>query len=328
MRRPTTLYVRLAMIALLTLGLLLAPLCAGAQQPSNIPRVGLMEYAPSWEPFLEGLRQLGYVEGRNIGLERRSAVETPDQLPSVAAELVRLKVDVLVTLGTPATRAAKQATRTIPIVMIAVADPRQTGLVTSFARPGGNITGLTIVGPELAAKRLQLLKEVVPGLSRVAFLWNPANQGTAINFESAKTGARSLGVTLQSVAVRSPAELESAFAAMMRERPDGFMMTADPMHLLQTDRIVDFIARNRLPAIYQVRESVVAGGLMSYGASRADLFRRAATYVDKILKGVKPADLPVEEPTQFELVINLKTAKAIGVTFPALLRSQADEVIE
>ena len=174
-----------------------------------------MEYAAAWEPFMQGLRSLGYVEGHNIALERRPAVETPDQLPNVAAELVRLKVDVLVTSGTPATLAAKQATQTFPIVMMAVADP-QAGLVASFARPGGNITGLTIVGPELAAKRLQLLKEVAPGVSRVAFLWNPANPGTAINFESALAGARSLGVTLQSVAVRSPAELESAFAAMMR----------------------------------------------------------------------------------------------------------------
>jgi putative tryptophan/tyrosine transport system substrate-binding protein len=229
----------IGLAVVLAIGLLTAPLAAGAQQPANIPRVGIMEYAAAWEPFLQGLRSLGYVEGRNIALERRSAVETPDQLPNVAAELVHLKVDVLVTLGTPATRAAKQATQTIPIVMIAVADPRQTGLVASFARPGGNITGLTIVGPELAAKRLQLLKEVAPGVSRVAFLWNPANPGTAINFESAQAGARSLGVTLQSVAVRSPAELESAFAAMMRERPDAFMMTDDPMHLLQTDRIND-----------------------------------------------------------------------------------------
>ena len=310
------------------LGLLLAPRVRMHSSRQTSRASALMEYAAAWEPFLQGLRSLGYVEGRNIALERRAAVETPDQLPNVAAELVRLKVDVLVTLGTPATRAAKQATQTIPIVMIAVADPRQTGLVASFARPGGNITGLTIVGPELAAKRLQLLKEVVPGVSRVAFLWNPANPGTAINFESAQAGARSLGVTLQSVAVRSPAELESAFAAMMRERPDAFMMTADPMHLLQTERIIDFVNRRRLPAIYQVRESVVAGGLMSYGASRADLFRRAATYVDKILKGIKPADLPVEEPSRFELVINLKAAKAIGLTFPELFLSQADELIQ
>ena len=267
------------------------------------------------------------MEGQNIAIERRPAVETPDQLATVAAELVRLKVDVLVTLGTPATRAAKQATQTIPVVMIAVADPRQTGLVANFARPGGNITGLTIVGPELAAKRLQLLKDVVPGVARVAFLWNPANPGTAINFESAQLGARSLGVMLQSVAVRIPSELENTLAAMMRERPDAFMMTADPMHLLQSDRIIDFVNRRKLPAVYQVRDSVVAGGLMSYGASRADLFRRAAAYVDKILKGIKPADLPVEEPIRFELVVNLKTAKALGLTFPESLLGQADEVI-
>ena len=322
--------IRLAvtLVVTLALGLLLAPLSADADQPLRIPVIGIIEYEPSWQPFLQALRELGYVEGRNITIERRSGAGAPDRLATVAAELVRLKVDILVTLGTPATRAAKQATQTIPIVMIAVADPRQTGLVTSFARPGGNITGLTILGPELAAKRLQLLKEVVPGVSRVAFLWNPANPGTAVNLENVQAGARALKVAVQSVAVRSPTELESAFAAMMKERPDAFMMTADPMHLLHTNWIVDFVNRSRLPAVYQVRESVVAGGLMSYGTSRADLFRRAATYVDKMLKGAKPADLPIEEPTQFQLVVNLKTAKALGLTVPRSLLLRADEVIQ
>ena len=202
------------------------------------------------------------------------------------------------TLGTPATLAAKQATQTIPIVMIAVADPQRTGLVASFARPGGNITGLTILGPELAAKRLQLLKEVVPKVSRVAFLWNPDNPGTAINFESVQAGARTLGVEVQSIKVSSPTELESALAAMMREHPDAFMMTADPMHLLHAALIIDFVNKRRLPAMYQVKESAVAGGLMSYGPYRPDLFLRAATFVDKILKGAKPGDLPIEEPRQ------------------------------
>ena len=319
---PVTLAVTLA------LSLLLAPHSTDADRPLGIPVIGIIEYNRSWQPFLQALRDLGYVEGRNMAIERRSGTGAPDRLANVAAELVRLKVDVLVTLGTPATRAAKQASQTIPIVMIAVADPRQTGLVTSFARPGGNITGLTILGPELGAKRLQLLKEVVPGVSRVAFLWNPNNLGTAVNLENVQAGARTLKVAVQSVAVRSPSELESAFAAMMRERPDAFMMTADPMHLLHTDWIVDFVNRSRLPAVYQVRESVVAGGLMSYGTSRADLFRRAATYVDKILKGAKPADLPIEEPTQFELVVNLKTAKALGLTIPQSVLGRADQVIQ
>jgi putative ABC transport system substrate-binding protein len=314
-------------IVTLTLALLLAPFCADAQ-PAKIPRIGLVEYSASWEPFLQGLRSLGYVEGQNIAIERRSTEETPNRLAKVAAELVRLKVDVLVTLGTPASLAAKQATQTIPIVMIAVADPKRTGLVASFARPGGNITGVTILGPELGAKRLQLLKEVVPGVSRVAFLWNPANPGTAINLENVQAGARTLGVVVQSVEVRSASELEGAFAAMMKERPDAFMMTADPMHLLQTKWIVDFVNRRKLPAMYQVRESVVAGGLMSYGTNRAELFQRAATYVDRILKGAKPADLPVQEPRRFELVVNLKTAKALGLTFPPSLLRQADEVIQ
>jgi putative ABC transport system substrate-binding protein len=290
---------------------------------------GSLSAAPSFiRAFQEGLRELGYVEGQNIAIERRSTAGAADRLTSVAAELVRLKVDVLVTLGTPATRAAKQVTQAIPIVMVAVGDPQQTGLVASFARPGGNVTGLTILGPELAAKRLQLLKEVVPGVSRVAFLWNPGNPGTAVNLENVRAGARELKVAVQSVPVRGPSELESAFATMMRERPDAFMMTADPVHLLHTNWIVDFVNRRRLPAMYQVRESVLAGGLMSYGANRADLFRRAATYVDKILKGARPADLPVEEPTRFELVINLKTARALGLTLPSPVLSQADEVIQ
>jgi ABC-type uncharacterized transport system substrate-binding protein len=242
--------------------------------------------------------------------------------------LVRLKVDVLVTLGTPATLAAKQATLTIPIVMIGVGDPQRTGLVASLAHPGGNITGLTILGPELAAKRLQLLKEVVPNVSRVAFLWNPGNSGTAVNFENVQAGARALGVAVQSIQVRSPTELENALAAMMRERPDAFMMTADPMHLLHAARIIDFVNKRRLPAMYQVKENAVAGGLMSYGPHRPDLFRRAATYVDKILKGVKPGDLPVEEPRRVELVINLKIAKALGLTIPQSVLLRADEVIE
>jgi putative ABC transport system substrate-binding protein len=283
--------VRLAitLVVTLALGLLLAPRLAAADRTPRIPVIGIIEYEVSWQPFLQALRDLGYREGQNIAIERRSAAGAPDRLANVAADLARLKVDVLVTLGTPATRAAKQATQVIPIVMIAVADPRETGLVASFARPGGNITGLTILGPELAAKRLQLLKDVVPGISRVAFLWNPANPGTAVNLENAKAGARALKVAVQSVAVRSPSELESAFVTMMRDRPDAFMMTADPMHLLHTNWIVDFVNRSKLPAIYQVRESVIAGGLMSYGTSRADLFRRAATYLDKILKGGRPA---------------------------------------
>ena len=196
-------------IVTLTLGILLAPLCADAQQPAKIPRIGIIEYAASWEPFLQGLRGLGYVEGQNIAIEYRSAEGKPDRLANVAAELVRLKVDVIVTLGTPATLAAKQATQTIPIVMVGIGDPLRTGLVASLARPGGNITGLTIFGPELGAKRLELLKEVVPKFSRVAFLWNPANQATAVNFENAQAGARAFGVALQSVEVSSPADRKS-----------------------------------------------------------------------------------------------------------------------
>jgi putative ABC transport system substrate-binding protein len=237
-------------------------------------------------------------------------------------------VDVIATFATTATYAAKQATTTVPIVMIAVGDPVRSGLVTSLARPEGNITGNTILGPELAAKRLQLLKEVFPTISRIAFLWNPNNASHAAYLEEWKAAAPTLGVKMHFVAVNSSDEFEGAFAAMMRERPDAFAMTADPFHLLHIVWITDFLAKNRLPGMYQVREQVVAGGLMSYGASVPDLFRRGASYVHKILQGTRPAELPVEQPVKFELVINLKTAKALGFTIPESFLLRADEVIE
>jgi putative ABC transport system substrate-binding protein len=247
---------------------------------------------------------------------------------AAATELAQLPVDVIVTFGSPATQAAKQATTTIPIVMVWIGDPVRAGFVASLAHPGGNITGNTILGPEVAAKRLQLFKLAVPTMSRVAFLWNPDNPSHAPYLDKWKAAAPALGVEMLFVAVRSSDEFDSAFAAMIRERPDAFTMTADLLHQLHIGWIIDFLARNRLPGMYQVRENVVAGGLMSYGASFADLSRHAAGYVHKILQGTRPADLPVEQPTKFDLTVNLKTAKSLGLTIPESFLLLADEVIE
>jgi ABC-type uncharacterized transport system substrate-binding protein len=304
------------------------PLAVEAQPATKIPRVGLLDYTASWDPLRQGLRDLGYVEGQNIALEYRRSEGRSERLPALAAELVRLKVNVIVTAGTPPTKAAMQATTTIPIVMVSIGDPLRTGLVASLARPGGNVTGNTILGAELAGKRLQLLKDILPNFSRVAFLWNPANASQIPHFDEIQAAARVLGLTVQSVEVRDPTEFESAFLKMIRDRPDALIMTADAMHQLHLAWIVDFTAKRRLPAMYQLKEYVEAGGLMSSGASQADLFRRAAIYVDKILKGAKPADLPVEQPTKFELVINLKTAKALGLTIPPSVLGRADHVIQ
>jgi len=237
-------------------------------------------------------------------------------------------VNIIVTRGTPETLAAKQATTTIPIVIAGAGDPVRSGLVSSLARPGGNVTGLTVLGPGLAAKRLDLLKEAVPNMSRVAFLWNPANPDQKSSFNEVQAGARALGVTLQSVEARSREELEQALAMMKQSRPSALLMTADGVHQRYIGRIVAFTSEIRLPAMYQLKEAVDRGGLMSYGASLPDLGRLAASYVDKILKGAKPADLPVEQPTKFELVINLKTARALGLTIPQTLLLRADQVIE
>jgi putative ABC transport system substrate-binding protein len=318
----------IGLAVILSVSLTLAPLASEAQQATKIPRVGLLDYTAFWDPLRQGLRDLGYVEGQNIALEYRRSEGRSERLPDLAAELVRLKVDVIVTAGTPPTQAAMRATTTIPIIMVSIGDPLRTGLVASLARPGGNVTGNTILGAELAGKRLQLLKDILPNFSRVAFLWNPANASQIPHFDEIQAAARVLGLRVQSVEVRDSTEFESAFLKMMRDRPDALIMTADAMHQLHLAWIVDFTAKRRLPAMYQTKEYVEAGGLMSYGASQADLFRRAAVYVDKILKGAKPADLPVEQPSKFELVINLKTAKALGLTIPPSVLGRADHVIE
>ena len=305
------------------------PLAARAQQPSlKMPRIGIIDNTAFWGHFRQGLRDLGYVEGQNIAFEYRSAEGDPDRLAAAATDLARLPVDVIATYGTPATSAAKRATTTIPIVMIAIGDPARVGLVASLAHPGGNVTGNSNQGPELAAKRLQLFRLAFPATSRVAFLWNPNNAMQAAYLEEWKAAAPALGVEMLFVAVGSADDFASAFDMMMRKRPDAFTMTADPLHLLHIGWIIDFLARRRLPAMYQVRENVVAGGLMSYGPSLPDLFRRGAGYVHKILQGTRPADLPVERPTKFELIVNLKVAKATGFTIPESFILLADEVIE
>jgi len=304
------------------------PLAARAQQPAKIPRIGIIDDSPIWNAFRHGLRDLGYLEGQNVAFDYRYAGGLPDRLAWVVVELVHRPVDLIATFGTPPTLAAKQATTTIPIVMMGVGDPVGSGLVSSLARPGGNITGNTILGPEVAGKRLQLLKEVIPSLSRVAFLWNPDNASHPAQLAELRVAVEALGIKLLPVPVRSSDELDNAFAAMMRERPDAFLMTNDPFHQLSIGRIIDFLANNRLPGMFVTREVAVAGGLLSYGASLPDLFRRGAVYVHKILQGTKPAELPIEQPVKFELVVNLKTAKTMGLSIPESFLLRADEAIE
>ncbi len=327
-----------ALVVTLALGLLAAPLAADAQQGGKAHRIGLLlpgsppapsASLPTLDAFLQGLRELGYVEGRNVAIEYRWAGGKLEPLQDLAAELVRLNVDVIVTSTFRAIQAAKKATSTIPIVMATVGDPVVTGLVASLARPGGNITGLSLLAPELAGKRLELLKETLPGLSRVAVLWNSASPAMGYTFRETRVAAEQLGVKLQSLEVQGdPTDFERAFALVIKERPDGLFVTLDAFTSLHRGRIAELAARHRLPAIYELREYVDAGGLMAYGPSSRDLWRRAATYVDKILKGAKPADLPVEQPTKFELIINLKTAKALGLTIPQSVLMRADQVIE
>jgi putative tryptophan/tyrosine transport system substrate-binding protein len=312
------------------------PLAARAQQVGKVARIGYLgTSSPSLErqlvdAFRQRLRELGHVEGENIAIEYRWAEGRDDRLPSLAAELVRLKPDVIVTSGTPGTLAAKQATNTIPIIFASSGNPVQGGLVASYARPGGNVTGFTILGPDLEGKRLELLKETVSGLSRIAVLWNPTNPGlTAGYYQQMRAAATALGVTVQpATEVRRADDLKNAFSTIAGERPHAMFVLADRLLLAYRMQIVNFAATNRLPGMYPYREYVDAGGLMSYAPSDIDLFRRAAGYVHRILQGTKPANLPVEDPTKFELVINVKVAKAIGLDVSPTLLARADEVIE
>jgi len=316
--------------------LLAAPLAAEAQQGAKVPRIGYLatSLGPSphlREAFLQGLRDLGYAEGRNVVIEYRDPEGKLERLPALAAELAALKVDVIVAVSTPQALAAKQASRYIPIVFASAADPVGSGLVGSHARPGGNVTGLASLTQELVSKCLEQLKQAVPGVNRVAVLWNPGTRGERTEqdmLKEAEVAAQSLGVRLQFFEARRPEDIEGAFSEMTRARADALTVLSSTLFFQQRRRLVDQAAKTRLPAVYPWREAADAGGLMSYGASVADLHRRAATYVDKILKGAKPGDLPVEQPTKFELVINLKTAKALGITIPQSVLARADEVIQ
>ena len=324
-----------ALVVMFAFGILTAPLESDAQQAGKVYRIGFIHTAAPEEvahlakALGEGLRELGYVEGRNIVFERRSANGKQERLPALAAELVRLKVDVIVTGANPVIAAVKQATATIPVVMAVSRDPVGAGFIASLARPGGNITGLANdPTPEILSKNLELLKEAAPGVSRVAFLWNPVPPGAGTYKNVVESAARKLGVAFQSVEVRGRNEFEGAFAAMVRERADGVVVAGDPVIFGPRSQVVILAARNRLPAVYAQREFAEAGGLMSYGPNVADQFRRAATYVDKILKGAKPGNLPVEQATKFEFVINLKTAKTLGLPIPQSVLIRADQVIE
>jgi putative ABC transport system substrate-binding protein len=325
---------RRTFMAMLTGGLLAAPLAAEAQAPAKVPRIGFLfgptpaVSAPYLEAFRQGLRELGYVEGQNIAIEYRWAEGKYERLPALAAELVRLKVDVIVTSAPPVPLAAKQATSTIPIVFTTAIDPVAQGLVVSLARPGGNITGLASIGQEVVGKHLELLKEVAPKVSQVAVLQNPSTPLHTQILRQAEDAARALEVHLHVLQARTPAEIDAAFTAMRSQRAGGVLVLRDAFFFAQRTQIVALAAKSRLPAVYGFREEAEAGGLMAYGASLHQMWRRAATYVDKILKGAKPADLPVEQPTKFELVINLKTAKALGLTIPPSLLLRADEVIQ
>jgi putative ABC transport system substrate-binding protein len=320
------------LLVALACSLLAAPLTAKAQQPAKIYRIGLLgaispsAYAPFIEAFRQGLRDLGYVEGKNIVIDSRWAEGRYERLPDLAAELVRLKVDVIVTHGPPASRAAKEATTTTPIVMALVGDAVATGLVASLARPGGNITGSSFFLPELSAKRLELLKEAIPGVTRVAVFVNPGNPTFPPALKAMELTAGSSGVELQQVKVRAANEIEGAFAAMAKRRAHALVVIEDALFSAHARRIAELATKSRLPTM-GFTEYAEAGGLMSYGVNRSDLWRRAAVFVDKILKGAKPADLPVEQPTRFELVINLKTAKALGLTIPPSIMVRADQVI-
>ena len=306
------------------------PPAVQAQQAGRVYRIGILGNAPStyWDQFLQSLRERGYFEGQNVRIEHRYVEGRVERSPEFATELIGLKVDLLVASGSPAARAAKQATATIPIIAILVSDPVGQGLAASLARPGGNVTGLSNLLPELGAKRLELLKEAYPSVSRVAVLWNPANQGSVIVWKRLTAGARTLGITLRSLEVRDPHDLEGAFALMARQRPDALMTLDDHLIFQYGTSIVDFATKSRLPAMHGSREAVEAGGLVAYSVDISAAFRRAAEYAAKILNGANPGDLPFEQPTKFELLINLKTARALGLTIPRAVMLRADQVMQ
>jgi len=325
---------RLALIAAIVIAALAAALESYPQQPKPVPRIGMVlqggaeDTSSGVAAFRKGLRDLGYVEGQNISIEYRYyRPPGPDALAGIARELVQSKVDVLTAMSTPEIRALMQATTTIPIVMIVAGDPVGSGLVESLARPGGNVTGLTIMTTELDGKRLELLREVVPKISRVGVLFNPANPVVRRNAQGVQAAGQALGITVHPVEVRESSDLPNAFSSVTGAHDKALIVVVDPVTWVNRMTILDLTARNRLPAMFYVKEFVDLGGLMSYGPSSLDQFRRAAIYVDKILKGARPAELPVQQPTKFELIVNLKTAKALGINIPESILVRADEVI-
>jgi ABC-type uncharacterized transport system substrate-binding protein len=316
-------------IALLGGAAAAVPLAAHAQQrPKKIPRIGIIDDGSLWTAFRQAMSEAGYIEGKTIAYEYRVAEGDPARLAAAAAELVRLPVDMIATYGTPASRAAKTATSTIPIVAISIGAPVQAGLVQSLAHPGGNVTGNTILSPDLGPKRLQLVKEIIPTAARVALLWNPDNVSNTMILEQLRAAAPALGLEFTAVEARSAADFSGAFATLARERPDAVLFTSDAVHQSNMQKIVSFQFQQGLPGMFQTKDNAVAGGLMSYGANFPAMFRQAAFFAEKILSGIKPADLPMQTPQRFELVINLKTAKAIGVTISEGVLLRADEVIE
>ena len=323
---------RRTFIASVAGGFLAEPFAVEAQQPTEMRRVGFLSAGSTVlalrTVFIESLANLGWIEGKNVAFEWRYAENKLERLPDLAAELIRTKPDVIVAAGTLAPLTLKRATATIPVVMQNAGAPVESGLVASLAQPGGNITGLSLDSPELAGKRLQLLKEIRPAVSRVAVLWNAANPYPALVLQQTREAALTLGIEILSFEVRGPADIADALESVTRQRPNALITVEDPLTLNERVYIVEFTARNRLVAMYGLREFVNAGGLIAYGANLADLQRRCAGYVDKILRGAKPGDLPIQQPTKFELVINLKTAEALGLTIPQSLLVRADEVIQ
>lgn len=303
-----------------------APIVARAEP--KIARVGIIDDAPIWNEFREQLHSLNYVEGQNIAFEYRVAQGIPDRLQRAAEELSHIPVDVIAVFGTPAAQAAKRATRTIPIVAISIGDPIGAGLIASLARPGGNMTGNTILGPDVVSKRLQILKDAIPGASRIAFLWNPDNASNNAIWEQLREAVPLFNMTLMPLQARAPSDFAHVFAQLSADRPDALLTTNDPLHQAHMKEVIAFLLESKVAGVFQIKRNVVDGGLMSYGASFPDLFRRGASYVDKILHGTRPEDLPFEQPVTFELAVNLKTAKTIGLQIPAALLARADEVIE
>ena len=326
---------RLAVIVALGVAVLLGPIDTGAQPSKGVYRIGLLDYgAPTavrqdwWNAFRQQMRELGYVEGQNVIFESRSANGENERLPKLAAELVGLKVDVIVTGATNATIAAKRATSTIPIVTAVGSDPVALGLVGSLRQPGGNVTGMTSVSSDLAAKRLEFMRLVVPNASHVAVLWDEGDPASRLAVQESEAAAKTLGLNLKSAPVRSPADFEAAFSAMVRDRVAVLSITSSPMFSPQSKRLAALAIKYRLPTVTGFREAAEAGFLVAYGTDYPNLYRRAASFVDKILKGAKPGDLPIEQPTKFELTLNLKTANALGLTIPPSLLPRADHIIQ